>query len=181
MLNLGWIRLGGTLGKIFLLICSIIIGLGFFYCTPFSLLGFGSGNSMHVPKSFRFILWQCVIYYHWNLLMCNVGCIFNEFEWGVVFPMGLLIWYFGQCFCIFSVVIIPENGFGSPTCFSVSVTSSLWKWFLKWFWIILCTSCGLVTILLLPFYMVGYSEGFWCNFFDSFKYSMIIVYSVKFM
>ena len=101
MLNLGWIRLGGTLGKIFLLICSIIIGLGFFYCTPFSLLGFGSGNSMHVPKSFRFILWQCVIYYHWNLLMCNVGCIFDEFEWGTAFPMGLLIWHFGQCFCNF--------------------------------------------------------------------------------
>ena len=117
MLNLGWIRLGRILGKIFLLICSIIIGLGFFYCTPFSLIGFGSGNSVHVPKSFRFMLWQCVIYYHWNLLMCHVGWTFDLTFWSVLlhfFSSNYFrewFWFTNMFFCfsyIFFVKMIFE-------------------------------------------------------------------------
>ena len=71
-----------------------------------------------------------------------------------------------SAFTICSVVIIWVSGFGSPICFSISVTSSLWKWFLKWFWIILCTSWGLVTVCLYiwSLYMVVFSKGFWCSY-----------------
>ena len=48
--TLGWIQFSRILDKIFLLISGSIIGLGLFTAT-FGLLGFGSGNSMPVPKS----------------------------------------------------------------------------------------------------------------------------------
>ena len=82
-----------------------------------------------------------------------------------------------SAFAISSVVTIWDSGF----CFSILVTYSLWEWFLKSFYIILCTSCGLVTILPSSLYMVGFSKGFWCSFLTALNILRSSFYSVKFM
>ena len=102
-----------------------------------------------------------MLYYKQALLLG----VFFKTSTGILFLPGDF-WFnvLVSALTISSAVILWVSGFGSPTCFCISVTSSLWKWFLKWRWIILCTSYGLITTLPLSLYMLGFSKGFWCSF-----------------
>ena len=180
MVTLGSIQFSRILDKTFLLISSSIIGLRLLTAT-FSLLGFGSGNSVPVPKSVGSCSENVLFIIIEICWFAMLGAFFKSLTGYIVVTRERLIWHFGQYFHIF---------------FSSDYLSQ-WFWFTNMFFnfgYIFFVKIIFEVMLNYPMCLLWIShnlafviiygrifERLLMQFFDSFKDSVIIVYTFKFM